>query len=64
MGKGKEGSPTYMYIEIYTQLEGGGKTMINTDTCVSLQTRVRRPEVPASDNEVLSIDGDYVENGI
>ena len=53
-----------MYIEIYTQLEGGGKTMINTDTCVSLQIRVRRPEVPASDNEVLSIDGDYVENGI
>ena len=26
MGKGKEGSQTYnMYIEIYTQLEGGGK---------------------------------------
>ena len=25
MGKGKEGSQTYMYIEIYTQLEGRGK---------------------------------------
>ena len=23
MGKGKEGSQTYMYIQIYTQLEGG-----------------------------------------
>ena len=25
MGKGKEDSPTYMYTEIYTQLEGGEK---------------------------------------
>ena len=33
MGKGKEGSQTYnMYIEIYTQLEGGKKTMFSTDT--------------------------------
>ena len=32
MGKGKEGSQTYMYIEIYTQLEGGGETMISADT--------------------------------
>ena len=33
MGKGKEGSQTYnMYIEIYTQLEGRGKTMISTGT--------------------------------
>ena len=32
MGKGKEGSRTYMYIVNYTQLEGGEKTMISTDT--------------------------------
>ena len=33
VGKGKEGSQTYnMYIEIYTELEGGEQTMISTDT--------------------------------
>ena len=32
MGKGKEGSQTYMYIEIYTQPEGREKTMISTGT--------------------------------
>ena len=38
--------------------------MINTDTFVSLQTRIKRPEVPASDSEILSIDAEYVENGM
>ena len=33
MGKGKEGSQTYnLYIEIYTRLEGGKKTLISTGT--------------------------------
>ena len=46
MGKGKEDSPTYMYTEIYTQLEGGEKTTISTDTfCVMGKGKEGSPNV-------------------